>query len=112
MLKELFNNSIKKTIEEYTVKPQSHKEEMVSGEEENFPTISINSDTLPEIEDWKDGEDYIVVMKLTQNGSNSMGETTCVRFQIKEIACVDDHSLEEDTSDSPDVKDYVESLKK
>lgn len=59
-----------------------------------YPNLYIDSQSLPEIKDWKVGEDYYLVVKVTQK-SYSMRSTDDgemkghADFDIKEIGVLD-----------------------
>lgn len=104
MLKELLNEAAKKNVEEYKVKAQTSSEMYggelsVSGgkEKKYFPSINLYSSTLPEITDWKVGEDYYVLMKLTQKSLSVSKDRADASFDITEIAVI-----EPDTDDETD----------
>lgn len=58
-------------------------------ETEYFPSFSLDTKTLEDIKDWEVGEDYYVVLKLTQKSKNVHemdGKShTSASFDIKEI---------------------------
>lgn len=85
MLKELLDKKLKE------VKPE--KMEEPEEKEEHYHTFHLDSETLPEIKNWKIGEDYYVVMKVTQTSmdayKNKEEEKYHCCFEIKEIGVVD-----------------------
>lgn len=50
---------------------------------ENMPEITLNTDQLPEIADWKVGEEYTISMKVEQVEVHKMGEEgLCAHFKV------------------------------
>ena len=66
----------------------------------NQPSISLDSDTLPDIKDWDIGKEYVVVMRLKQVSSdmsaNEKKENCYARFEIKEIGVLDEGGDQKD----------------
>lgn len=54
------------------------------------PGISFGEDQLPDVKDWQTGEEYILVLKVRQNGSNLIGpegdKKLRADFDILEVA--------------------------
>lgn len=114
MIKALLSAAAQKTAEEYTVKPKTSKEMYGGGLEpcgpndskkKYYPSISLDSDALPEIRDWEVGSDYYILMKVTQKSLNindsAEFKRADARFDIKEIAVIDqeDESADDKSDD-------------
>lgn len=101
MLKDLLRNASKKTIESYSVKPEKMSMDMPVAEskKEHYPSIHLSNKILPEIEEWKDGEDYVIVLKVTQVGSSSYShggkKSISADFEVKEAAYVESRQADD-----------------
>lgn len=110
MLKDLFNDQTKKIVEEYTVKPEKMSSMCEGINTPYFPTLSLNSKTIPEIKEWEVDGEYVVVLKIKQK-SKSMytegkDEVYDARFDIKSVAVVEnDEPDEPDDKEEPKVSD-------
>lgn len=86
MLKELLEEKLKEVEPE---KPQEIKDSIG----EYYPSLYLNSDTLPEIKDWDVGEEYYLVMKVEQKSKsaniNEKEERWAADFDIKEIGVLE-----------------------
>ncbi len=52
---------------------------------EVFPTIKLSEKELPELKDWKTGEDYILVVKVTQDKKIELPNETKAVFSLKAV---------------------------
>lgn len=111
MLAEILKRAENESIESYKTKPHSAKEEMPEAFDEKrkrYPQLYLNDDVIPEIADWKDGEDYVVVLRLTQTGSSSHDGHASADFEIKEAAVIDADLEEEEDSEDEEAEDTEE----
>lgn len=99
MLKDLLNESVKKTVKAYTVKPEKMDLNVEKGIK-FYPSMHIDSEMLPEVKDWDVGEEYYVVMKVRQKSksmeASDKGERCNGYFDIYEIAALEAPESKED----------------
>lgn len=106
MLSELLRSASKKTIESYSIKPEKsgYTDSPISeSKKEHYPTISISNKILPEIEEWKDGEEYVIVLKVKQVGSSSYSHNgkndAHADLEVREAAYIEQEKEEKEDND-------------
>lgn len=120
MLKEVIEKAAADTIESYKVEPESEKErglETYDPDKKRYPSIHLSTDVIPEIKDWENDKEYVVVLRVKQTGSSSYNGRFSADFDIKEAAVIDADAADEDdekekkepSDDSSDeLKDYMD----
>lgn len=101
MLKETFEAKLKKVKPEKMDMPESS---------EYYPSVHFDSKTLPEIKDWKVGEEYVVVVKAKMKSYSEHKEGADASFDIVEIGVLDKEV--DDKDDEGDMETSKAKLKK
>lgn len=120
-LKALLTEDALKTAETYKIKPETADEHYGMGslesskKKEYYPQITIESDDVPEVKEWNEDEDYVIVIRGTLVSMDSRSGKRRVTLDIKEIGVVNEEDEEENEDDdedetSDDVKNYMKSM--
>ena len=74
------------------VTPVSWKDEAkVEDEEKHYPTFRLKSSDLPALKDWDVGDDYVLVMRVSQKSKDERGKDNIEsEFEIKALAPLED----------------------